>query len=660
MGIPHQVLEGPLAVEGSDWRRLDRALVLGSSGGFLTIDVGRPVEARALVVQAAARHSFDVEGSPDGDTWQTFWTVPGNPSAPGMQTRHETLDPPRSFRHLRIRNPAADGVAVLGAVRAYSEIPAAWPPTGPQRPAPISGFPWLPFAAVIQAKFGLAVVGALLYVAAGWLDGGGVRRATLAATVRLALAVTAGLSALGWWNFLQISRDDYDRSYFNYWDVEHHYLGAKYAPELGYTGLYQCILAADIQAGLGDARLQIRWTRNLESDEYVRTRDIAGNPEACTDRFDAVRWHAFQVDRAGFRARIPPARQLQMLQDYGYNATPVWGILGRALAELGPVDDFRLAVVTALDPILLVLCFALIGATFGFRATCGALILFGTSHAFGNWSTSGAFLRFDWFAASVAGVCCLKRERWFLAGVLLASAMALRIFPGFLIGGVGVHALHEMIRERSLVPGPSMRRFAAGVIAGVVALVSLSLAVTGETGIWQGFLHNSIKHKATTTAANMGVGSLTNLFHDTHRDGHERFRAAARDLRREGVSLPKRVMWLGIAVATLILLALAARREEPWVCAILGLCWLPFAADVTFYYYSSAILFALLVWRAPVLAIPYAILMVWWAALGLRFDYVNIYLHSWSSLALLLFCLLALTCFAIGPDPASRPRAESG
>ena len=523
MGFPNFALEGPLAVEGSNWRRLDRALVLGNRGGFLAIDLREPAAARALLVQATPDDQFDVEGSLDGETWRRIWTVPEVAEGRGMRTRHQIFDPPESFRHLRIRNRSAEGVAALGAVRAYSEIPAGWPMVGPAAPARISGFPWLDPIAVALAKTLVALVGALLLLASWWLDRKGARRTTLAGIVRVSLAVTAGISALGWWNFFQISSQDYERSYYNYWDVAHYYLGAKYAPELGYTGLYQCMLAADVEAGLGDARLLVNWVRDLASNEWVRTREVAQHSEACTDRFDADRWKSFQADQAKFRLLIPPGRQLEILQDHGYNGTPVWGIAGSAVGALGPASDATIAVAMALDPILLVLTFALIATTFGFRATCGALILFGANNSIGNWFTGGAFLRFDWLAASVAGVCCLKRKHWSLAGLSLALATSLRLFPGFLIGGVGLHALAQMIRERRLLPAPSMLRFAAAVLVGILALASLSIAVIGNAGIWQGFLDNSIKHKATTSASNLGLDASTNLLHDTQRDGHERF-----------------------------------------------------------------------------------------------------------------------------------------
>ena len=457
--------------------------------------------------------------------------------------------------------------------------------------------------------------------------------------------MTAGIAALGWWNFFQISSGDYDRTYYNYWDANHYYLGAKYAPELGYTRLYECMLAADVQAGLGNARLLVASTRDLSSNAWVPTREVMLHPQACTDRFEADRWQAFQVDQAKFRTLLPARRQLQMLMDHGYNGSPVWGIFGIAVGRLGPADDVRIAIATALDPILLVLSFALIWTTFGFRATCGALILFGTSYAFGNWFTAGAFLRFDWFAASVAGVCCLKREKWFLAGLCLALAMSLRLFPGFLIGGVGVHALMNMIRERRFLPEPHLLRFATAVAAGVLALAALSSALVGDAGIWKGFLDNSVKHRATSASMNIGVESLANLFDEANRDIQDTPGGQQRPAEVNGL---QRALLVSVAAGTFVLLALAVRRQDPWVCAILGLCWLPFASGLTFYYYSGAILFALLSTRAPVLWLPYAFLIASWGSLGLVFDYLKTDLYGWSSVALLIYCSSVLVYFALG------------
>ena len=657
IGIPDQVLSGPLPADGGHWRLLDRVVVLGNSGGWLAVDLGAPADVGALLVQANARNEFDVEGSLDGETWRLLWQVPEVRTGVALRTRHHTLDPPETIRHLRIRNRTREGVAALGAVRAFAQIPWGWPLRGGAAGQANPTFPWLTLERVYQAKLAVAGVGALLLVAACWLERARPRREPLVRAARIALAASAGLAALGWWNFLQISSQDYARSYLNYWDVNHYYLGAKYAPELGYTRLYHCMLAADQAAGLRDLRLQEPWTRDLASNEYVRTRSLLDAPETCTRHFDAQRWEAFQHDQAKLRSLAPPGRQLEMQHDHGYNASPVWSVAGRAVGALGPLDDFRLALALSLDPLLLVLAFAAIAITFGARATCAALILFGTSYSFGNWVTAGAFLRFDWFAASVLGVCSLKRERWFGAGLLLAWATSLRLFPGFLIGGVALHALIGMLRERSLLPAPGLRRFAAGVAVGLLASVSLSLAAVGGAPVWREFVANTLKHKATTTVTNLGFGAVTGLFHDTQIEGHQRFRTSRAEEENAPANLPKQLLLLGVAAATFALLARAAGREEPWVCAILGLCWLPFAADISFYYYCGAILFALLLGRAPGLTLPYALLVVAWAATGVVFDYTNFHFYGWSSVALAIFCLCALGAFASGR--ALAPPARS-
>jgi hypothetical protein len=269
------------------------------------------------------------------------------------------------------------------------------------------------------------------------------------------------------------------------------------------------------------------------------------HPETA-DRFEADRWNAFQVDQAKFRTLVPARRQLQMLMDHGYNATPAWGILGRAVGSLGPASDLQIAVAIALDPILLVLSFALIWTTFGFQATCGALILFGTSYAFGNWFTSGAFLRFDWFAASVAGVCCLKREKWFLAGLCLASAMSLRLFPGFLIGGVAVHALVNMIRERRLLPKPHLLRFATAVAVGILALGSLSSVGMGTSESGRAF-STTRSAQGTTAHLNLGFESLTNLFEQPKRDVRDGPKAPGDERPRADVSGARRARSVGAA-----------------------------------------------------------------------------------------------------------------
>ena len=52
---------------------------------------------------------------------------------------------------------------------------------------------------------------------------------------------SASCRALSWWN---LGRFHFN-PFIHYYEFYHYYLGAKYAPELGYTRLYECTVAAE-------------------------------------------------------------------------------------------------------------------------------------------------------------------------------------------------------------------------------------------------------------------------------------------------------------------------------------------------------------------------------------------------------------------------------
>ncbi len=135
------------------------------------------------------------------------------------------------------------------------------------------------------------------------------------------------------------------------WDSFHYVVGAKYFPELGYTGLYEAALAAERAAGL------------LPPGTTVPLRNLSTNAIETTSADDALakwparlgpRWEAFVTDVLWFRAEAGPETFRRMLLDHGYNATPAWGILGSALSRAaGPATDGSLRALALLDPLLL-------------------------------------------------------------------------------------------------------------------------------------------------------------------------------------------------------------------------------------------------------------------------------------------------------------------
>ena len=65
------------------------------------------------------------------------------------------------------------------------------------------------------------------------------------------------------------------------------------------------------------------------ASEFIARRDAEHAEE-----IRVARWHRTQVD-------------------HGYNATPVWGLLGRLVAGSGPVTEGRILALRLLDPLLL-------------------------------------------------------------------------------------------------------------------------------------------------------------------------------------------------------------------------------------------------------------------------------------------------------------------
>lgn len=114
---------------------------------------------------------------------------------------------------------------------------------------------------------------------AGHAEGDPGRRRVLARVRRAAAARNHGgrpqvrryaLTALSLVVFFELFRLP-GGAYLHCWEMYHYYVGAKYAPELGYTRLYRCSTVADAEAGIDVAH---RWIRNLEDDTLLRASDV--------------------------------------------------------------------------------------------------------------------------------------------------------------------------------------------------------------------------------------------------------------------------------------------------------------------------------------------------------------------------------------------------
>lgn len=589
--------DGLLAAEGTaadDAVLLGRAARLEGKDAVLVVDLGEPRTVGALLLQADAGDTCMVEGSLDGKSWTGLLRVDPGDALYGMRTRRAPLRAPLELRFLLVHAEGGDGRWAVGELAAFASEPVSWsqPPAAPEGDATARA-----------AESRLVAHSALLALAAALLLGLGVllrRRGTPGALQRPRDLLLAALGALSVAAFVNLGSFHSGR-FVHVWDTYHYVLGAKYFPELGYAGLYEATLAAERAAGI------------LPPGTTLPMRDLATNEIRMASADDALatwparlgaRWPDFVTDVLWFRTRTTPEHFRRILLDHGYNATPAWEILGSALARAaGPVTGRSILLLALIDPLLLLGAWLLVGRAFGWRATCVALVLWGTLYpARFSW-TGGSFLRMDWLAAAMAGVALLKLGRPRLAGSALAFSTLLRLFPGALLLGLGVAAAARLAKERKLEAVREELRVAQGALLATVVLVPLSLLAAGgfgapRWGAWREFAANSEKHVATSLTNNVGLGTALSWRPAARgaalvKDGTLEPWKPWKDARRASLAATRPFRLLA-AAGFLAAVAFAFRSRPPWQAVAAGAGLVFVLADLTSYYAAVLLLLALL------------------------------------------------------------------
>jgi hypothetical protein len=485
-------------------------------------------------------------------------------------------------------------------------------------------------------KAAVATLATLVLASGWWLE----RRGRGRSSRRIRDAALALLGLLGvacWTNLLQWNYPGFGHPS----DTFHYYLGAKYFPELRYTGLYACVAVADAEAGVAAPRPM----RDLETNALVTSEAVLAEPaESCRSRFSDARWAAFRHDVDFLRSRVSPARWARFQQDHGYNATPAWGVLGRALTATGPASPAQLAWLRALDPLLLLLLGAGICWAFGWRIACVAAVWFGTNYASPYGWTGGSILRQDWLAATVLGICALRRERFVAGGALLAVATLLRLFPVFVIGGVALAALGRMLRARDPRLLRAERRFAAGALGALALGLGLS-AWAGGASAWAEFADNSRVHLSTPLANHVGLRTVlsydasmrTELARDPElADPMEPWKEA-----RSAHFARYALLYGALVVGFAALVARAGAGQPLWVGAVLGVAWIPVGAELTAYYWSVLLALAFLMQRHAVMGAALCGLSALGWAIGHAWHWTD-QIHVWLSVVTVAFSVFVV------------------
>jgi hypothetical protein len=494
-------------------------------------------------------------------------------------------------------------------------------------------------------RTGLAVAALGVLLLGGWLARSG-RAREWTRPRRAALGLLAALSIVAYYGFF-LSTKLHRHEFF------HYYLGAKFAPELGYYGIYRCSVAAAFEQGFPERDPLFRVT-DLRDNDTRMFWAIAPTSPRCDGAFSPPRWEAFKIDIARFREILGPEWR-RVLLDHGFNPTPIWTLIARPLTAAFPVETTSLWILARLDLALVLVLLAGIGWAFGFEAACLAAIAWGINPNTRYAWIGDAFLRNVWLAASMLGLCLLRKGRSGGAGALLTLSSLLRIFPALFVFGYALRQLRLWLRSGSLDPG--FRRFVVSA-----SITALALLIGGAAAAGRGpgvYLEFSRRISALTEFVPNNAFGLRHLLSQTSEwpkpelvDGMLTVRmTTVQRLRREALE-GRRILYFGAIAGFLALFWRASRSAQDWEAAAMGAALIPVLTMPAAYYLSFVLATVLLATRRPRIGIELMLALVGWNLTALRYpDLVWGYLIA-SAIGLAFFLIVLLE---MQRAPVARP-----
>ena len=311
----------------------------------------------------------------------------------------------------------------------------------------------------------------------------------------LILGVLVVVSGLNW---LYLSRGVAQSDYVKVWDAFHYLLGPKYYAELGYFDFYNCAVVAD------DGTTRLIGGRDIRD---LRTYQLIGADEArgrarCHERFTSERWQEFARDYRVMAETSGPMMR-EMLRDHGYDGTPLHAWISGLIANSFELDYRSMTLATLLDTVGIAVMMIAITRAFGW--TIGALfaVFFFTAFTDRFYYIGGSFFRYYWMIFSGLGLAALRRNRYGLAGCCLATAAMLNVFPVLFLAGIGLRALWQIVRQRTL--SGSHLRFIVASVATALVLGAISISHADGFGNWTSFLEKMAGHTELITRSRIGL-----------------------------------------------------------------------------------------------------------------------------------------------------------
>lgn len=622
--------------EGDRWKSLATVPFAGSES-YAVYDLGRVATIRAAWLQGDNNDTYAVEISMDGEHFEPLWLAPAVHQS-GLRTRTAS-DLDGRGRYVRIHPRSGDGFFGVTELEVFEHVPEALPGKVPEirsgsldahfrdatvlfglgLMAPLLLFrgakPWLVALAVAlagAAAFNFAhayfeglpfdprevsLVRGTVGMAAGLIVAREVfspRRFPALRSVTLTLlGITGVLGVVCFYNLAQpqfYSRGHDEWTFAHYLDLRQYYTTAKYFRELGYRGMYEADVATYLEdhPDRKDAIKNIPM-RDLHSLRMSTPAAQAERIQAIKSRFSPERWNQLKEDERWFRDAMGNSHWLEMLCDFGGNATPVWISIAHFLFTLTPPSNVGFTLLGLIDLMLLTGMFYAVWRCYGPRTALIVMTVFGANDfiMYGtNWG--GAPLRHDWLAYIGFGACALKKERWTLGGALLAMATMIRVFPALAIAGAALPAslrlLEQVNRERKL---PKLRELIARerptvrMLVGAGATIALTFIVSSallSPAAWPDCIKKISQLSADSHPASIALRSLIGGWEDN-----------------QALVIRNRMPLFTAATALYVgLVALAARRRRMDQGALLGMILLPVLLYPANYYIHFVFLLPML------------------------------------------------------------------
>jgi hypothetical protein len=323
----------------------------------------------------------------------------------------------------------------------------------------------------------------------------------------------------------------------------------------------------------------------------VRTETLADFGFDVHRRFSPERWASFKRDNAYFM-RLAPDYAAKMRLDHGYNPTPAWTAVAQLVAGRLAASEETTVFLGLLDLALLAVAFVVVFRTYGAEVGQLALVVFGSGYAWRWFWTGGAFLRQDWLVATVVAVCMLRRRRFFLAGLLLAYAAMVRVFPAAFLVGPFVLFVRDAVAHRDL---RWFARLAAGVAVGATLLFGAGCATGRGPHAWVEFGAKLGLHRKTWLTNNVGLPNVVLYGGETYRrqlvDWSNPEPWTAWQARMDLLTRERRPWILGLGAVLVLLAARAAWRDgEADLAAAVGVAIVFALVVLTNYYWGMLLL----------------------------------------------------------------------